>query len=96
MDARSIPSLDIQGPITRARARQLNLEVSSFLRTLTYAFENRLLPNDYIIIRNQGEDQEMHGEGLGGMEVQQRRANQVGDPIQVDHESNSESRSSLP
>jgi hypothetical protein len=37
-----------------------------------------LLPNDYIVIRNQGEDQEMHGEGLGGMEVQQESASQVG------------------
>ena len=47
--------LDIQGPITRARARQLNLEVSSFLSTSLYVPENRLLPNDYIMIRNHGE-----------------------------------------
>jgi hypothetical protein len=63
-DAHNTSPLDIQGPITRARARQLNSEVSSFLSTSTYDFENRLLPNDYIVIRNQGEDQEMHGEGL--------------------------------
>jgi hypothetical protein len=96
LDAHNTSSLDIQGPITRARARQLNLEVSSFLRTSTYDFENRLLPSDYIVLRNQGEDQEMHGEGLGGVEVQQRSASQVGDPIQLDFESTSESRSSLP
>jgi hypothetical protein len=68
--------------------------MSSFLSTSTYDFENRLLSNNYIMIRNQ--DQEMHVEGLGGVEVQQGSANQVGDPIQVDFESISEFRSSLP
>jgi hypothetical protein len=48
------PLLDIQGLITRARARQLNLEVSSFLSHSLYDFENRLLPNDYIVLRNEG------------------------------------------
>jgi hypothetical protein len=38
LDAHNTPPLDIQGPITRARARQLNLEVSSFLSTSTYDF----------------------------------------------------------
>jgi hypothetical protein len=85
--AHNIPPLDIQGPITRARARQLNLEVSSFLSTSTYDFKNRLLPNDYIMMRNHGEDQEMHVEGLGGVEVHQGSASQVGDPIQVNFES---------
>jgi hypothetical protein len=56
LDAHNSPPLDIKGPITRARARQLNLEVSSFLGTSTYNLENKLLPNDYIVIRNQGED----------------------------------------
>ena len=69
LDALNIPSLDIQCPITRARAWQLNLEVSSFLSTSTYDFDNRLLPNVYIVIRNQEEDQEMYGEGLGGVEA---------------------------
>jgi hypothetical protein len=64
------PLLDIQGPITRARARQLNLEVSSFLSNSLYDFENRLLPNDYIVLRNEGEVQETHGGGLGGVEDQ--------------------------
>ncbi|CAO1942043.1 unnamed protein product, partial [Urochloa humidicola] len=58
------PPLSIHGPITRARARQLNLEVSSFLSTSLYEFKNKLLPNDCIMIRNQGEDKEMHGERL--------------------------------
>jgi hypothetical protein len=57
--------LDIQGPITRGRARQLNLEVSSFLSTSFYDFENRLLTNDYIMIRNEGEDQGMRREEFG-------------------------------
>jgi hypothetical protein len=45
------PLLDIQGSITRARARQLNLEVSSFLSNSLYDSENKLLPNDYIVLR---------------------------------------------
>jgi hypothetical protein len=96
LDAHNTPLLDIQGPITRARARQLNLEVSSFLSTSTYHFANRQLTNDYNVIRNQGEDQEMHVEGFGGMEVQQGSASQVGDPIEVDFEFTSESKSHLP
>jgi hypothetical protein len=95
LDAHNTSPLDIQYPITRAHARQLNLEVSSFLSTSTYNFENRLLPNDYIMIRNQVEDQEMHREGLVDVEVRQGSASQVGDQIQVDFESTSESRSSL-
>jgi len=93
-DAHETP-LDIQGPITRARARQLNLEVRSFLSTSFYDFENRLLSHDYIVIRNKGEDQEMRGEGLGGVEDQQGHPTRVGGPSPIDFESTSESRSSL-
>jgi hypothetical protein len=39
--------------------------VSSFLSTSFYDLENRLLSNEYILIRNEGEDQGMHGEELG-------------------------------
>jgi len=53
-----IHQLDIQGPITRARARQLNFEVSSFLRTPLYNFENMMLPNGYIAIRSHGKKNE--------------------------------------
>ena len=66
---------NIQGPITRARARQLNLEVSSFLNTSLYDFEDKLLPNDYIVIRIHGEGNEMLGDGLGGVQ------DQLGRPI---------------
>jgi hypothetical protein len=90
------PLLDIQGPITRARARQLNLEVSSFLSNSLYDSENRLVPNDYIMLRYEGEVQETHGGGLGGMEDQRGRPNKDGGPNQIKFESTSESRTSLP
>ena len=46
--------------------RQLNLEVSSFLSDPFYTFENRLLPNDVILLRNIGEGQEgLRGHGGG-------------------------------
>ena len=64
------PPLDIQGPITRARTRQLNLEVSSFRSTPMYDYVNMMLSNNYIVIRNHGEQKEMLGEGLGGVEGQ--------------------------
>ena len=96
MDTHTPPILDLQGPITRARAQRLNLEVSSFLSSCLYiTLENGLLPNDYIMIRNQGEDQEMMGGGLRGVEQQQGRASQGGGPKQTDFESASDSRTSL-
>jgi hypothetical protein len=74
LDTNDTPPLDIQGAITRARARQLNLEVSSFLsKTLYVNIENSILPNDYILLRNKGEDQEGDGEGLRDGGDQQRR-----------------------
>jgi hypothetical protein len=92
MDMHEASPLDIQpiqGPITRARARQLNLEVSSFLSVPINNFNNDLLPIVYNVIRNQGEDQEIHGGRLGGVEGQQ------GDPLQLKFESNLGSRSCL-
>ena len=74
MDIQEVPPLDIQtiqGPITRARARQLNLEVSSLLSVSINNCENGLLPNFYNVIRNQGEGQGTHGDEHGGMEEQQ-------------------------
>jgi hypothetical protein len=87
--------MSIQGPITRARARQLNLEVSSFLSTSLFGFGNRLLPYDYVMIRNQGEYQEILKEGLGGVVDQQGSPSQGGGPNHVDFGAVSESRSSL-
>ena len=69
----STQQVDVQSPITRAHARQLNLQVSSFLSNYSCEFENSLLPNDLIILRNIGEDQQGHGEGLGGVEDQRGR-----------------------
>jgi hypothetical protein len=52
----TIPSIEILGPITRSRAQQLNHQVNSFLCSSAYNIESRLLPNNLIILRNQGED----------------------------------------
>ena len=94
-DTTNTPPLDIQGAITRTRARQLNLQVSSFLSNALYVnIENSMLPNDYILLRNKGEDQEGVGEGLRGGEDQQGRPSRVEGPAQVEFESVSESRSS--
>ena len=84
--------LDIQGPITGALARQLNLEVSSFLSTSLYDIENMMLPNDYIVIGNHGE--EMLRERLRGVEDQQGRPDQGGGLNRFDFESILEFRSS--
>jgi hypothetical protein len=62
-------SIEVQGPITRSRAQQLHYQVNSFLCSSTNDLENRLLPNDLIIIRNQGVDHGGHvghQEGAGG------------------------------
>jgi hypothetical protein len=68
MDTNNTPQVDIQGSITRARARQLNLQVISFLRNYSCAFESSVLPNDLIVLRNEGEDQQGCGKDLGGVE----------------------------
>ena len=57
-DVPADPPTVMQCPMTRARMCQLNLEVSSFLSDLFHTFENRLLPNDVILLRNIGEDHE--------------------------------------
>jgi hypothetical protein len=56
MDTNNTPQADIEGPITRARARHLNLQVISFLRNYSCAFESSMLPNYLIVLRNEGED----------------------------------------
>jgi hypothetical protein len=61
-----IPFIDILGSITRSRAQQLNHQVNSFLCSSDYNIESRLLPNDLIVLRNQGKDhrgQTEHQEG---------------------------------
>jgi hypothetical protein len=90
-----IPSVEILGPITRSRAQQLNHQVNSFLCSSAYNIESRLLPNDLIVLRNQGEyhgGQTEHQEDAG---EPKRHAREGGEPIQfriTEFESNSESR----
>jgi hypothetical protein len=67
-DAPVDPLTIMQGPMTRARMRQLNLEVSSFLSYHFHTFKNMLLPNDTILLRNIGEHHEEHGGRSGGGE----------------------------
>jgi hypothetical protein len=90
-----IPSVEILGPITRSQAQQLHHQVNSFLCSSVYNIESRLLPNDLIVLRNQGEDhggQTEHQEGVG---QPRRRPRESGEPIKfgiAEFESNSESR----
>jgi hypothetical protein len=86
--------MDMQGPITRARARRLNQEVSSFLCTFSN-YENSMLSNDVIALRNKGEDQEVFGGRLGGGEDQTGHPSHAGDPQHPEFESASKSRSSV-
>ena len=64
-DDEDIPSIDTttpaaqQGPMTRARARQLNYQVKSFLAVHTNSSQNWMLLNhgdDCLILRNVGQD----------------------------------------
>jgi hypothetical protein len=61
LDRNNTPHMDIQGPVTRSRAHQLNQHVSSFLCTFGNC-ENDMLPNNVMIVRNNGEDHKMFGE----------------------------------
>jgi hypothetical protein len=69
--------------------------VSLFLYTFIDDSENRLLPNNVMMIRNYGGDKEGFKERCGGAKEQQRRPSQVGVPIQVELKSNSDFRNSL-
>jgi hypothetical protein len=57
------PSTIMQGPITRPRMLELNLEVSSFLNSLFRILENRSLHR--ILIRNIGSSHKVLGERCG-------------------------------
>ena len=85
----------LQGPITRARARQLNQQVNSFLCLDAFTCKDGMLPNnivDYVVLRNLGEDHEGLGNQHGVGEEQGGRPCQVGGPIQVEFESASACR----
>ncbi|WVZ63325.1 hypothetical protein U9M48_012966, partial [Paspalum notatum var. saurae] len=71
-DDEDITPIVMQGPITRARAKQLNQQVNSFLGACNSTYKDGMLPNhiiDYIVLRNLGEDHEglgdQHGPGGG-------------------------------
>ena len=72
----------------------MDCKVSLFQINLSCGFKNKLLPNDLIIVRNHGDDEEDVREEFGGMVDQQGQPSRVGGPIQVEFESTSESRSS--
>jgi hypothetical protein len=90
-----IPSVEIVHPITRSRAQKLNHQINSFLCSSTYNIKSQLLPNDLIVLSNQGVNhggQTEHQEGAG---EPMRRAREGDEPIQfriTEFESNSESR----
>jgi hypothetical protein len=85
----------------RSRAQQLRRQVNSFLCSSANDLENRFLPNDLIVIRNQEVD---HGEHAGyqeGAGEARKHVQHAGSPSQFriqepDFESNSESRTTLP
>jgi hypothetical protein len=85
-----ISSIEILCHITRSLAQQLNHQVNSFLCSSTYNIESRLLPNDLIVLRNQGEDN-------GGQTKHKNVLESQGDVHEkVANESNSELLSSSP
>jgi hypothetical protein len=68
--------------------------VSLFLYAFIDDSENRLLPNNVMMIRNYERDKEGLKEIRGGAKEHQRRPSQVGVPIQLELKSNSDSRNS--
>jgi hypothetical protein len=97
----TIPSIEFQGPITRSGAQQLRRQVNSFLCSSVNDLENILLPNNLIVIRNQGVDHEEHEGHQDGAGEPRKHAQHGGSPNQFgihepDFESNSESKTTLP
>ena len=71
----------MNGPITRSRARQLNLQVRSTL--VNCVSELTLEAMDVLMIRYLGEDQQGLGKGQGVEEEQQGRPQQEGDQVRL-------------
>jgi hypothetical protein len=70
-DASTLPTpVPIAGPLTRARAHQINHQVSSFLSSCPSCLD---LGNTctFVLIRNQGEDRKGQGLMLAGFRLQQ-------------------------
>jgi hypothetical protein len=83
----------MNGPITRSRARQLNLHVRSTL--VNCVSELTLGTMDVLMIKNLGEDQQGLGKGQGVEEEQQERPQQEGDQVRLGCDSISGFRTSL-
>ena len=83
----------MNGPITRSRARQLNLQVRSTL--VNCVLEFTLGAMDVLMIRYHGEDQQGLGKCQGVEEEQQGRTQQEGDQVRLGCDSISGSRTSL-
>jgi hypothetical protein len=66
----------------RSRAQQLHRHVNSFICSSANDLENRLLPNDLIVIRNQGLDHGGHVRHQEGAGEPRKHAQQGGGPIQ--------------
>jgi hypothetical protein len=82
-------------------SQQLRHQVNSFLCSFANDPENRLLPNDLIVIMNQGVDHGEHVRHQEGAEEPRKHAQHGGSPSQFgiqdsDFESNSESRTTFP
>jgi hypothetical protein len=97
----TIPSIELQGPIMISQAQQLCHQLNSFLSSSANDLDNVLLPNNLIVIRNQGLDSAEHaGHQEGGGELR-KHVQHGGSPKQFriqesDFESNSESIATLP
>jgi hypothetical protein len=84
------PLHTMQGPITRARARQLDLQVRSNL--VNYFLELMLGSMHILLIRNNREDQQGLGEGQGVNEEELGRPHHGGVQFQLDFDSTSDFR----
>jgi hypothetical protein len=64
-----------------SRAQQLRHQVNSFLCSPANDLENELLPNDLIVVRNQGVDHEGHVGHQEGAGEPRKHTQQGGGPI---------------
>jgi hypothetical protein len=81
------------GPITRSRARQLNIQVHYTL--VNCVSELTLGAIDVLMIRNLGEDQQGLGKGQGAEEEEQGHPQQEGHQVRFRFDSISGSMTSL-
>ncbi|KAK1649085.1 hypothetical protein QYE76_066890 [Lolium multiflorum] len=83
IDTTAVPTTtQIQGPITRARAKQLNYQVLSFLGTIPHIHENMMLPKSdvFVTLRNDGPSMDkrdklwsmiLHGDGSQHVRIEE-------------------------